>query len=144
MTPSLLAGPTALAFISWQFDPFPGPSVGHPSHAADAAHSSFVGGDRDGRYLAQLQLHGRSVTERNFSCYAGHGVASWALVSAGMGIGAMLDDLVADEPGIVRVLDEVPSVPVPIRLVTHRELRTTKRIRIVFDLLAQMLAKPLV
>lgn len=116
---------------------------GHPRHAADAAHCSFVGADRDGRYLDHLRRHGLPVTERNFSCYAGHGVAGWALVRAGMGIGAMLDDLVADERDIVRVLDEVPPVPVPIWLVTHRELRTTKRIRIVFDMLAQVLETPL-
>jgi len=113
---------------------------GHPRHAADAAHCSFVGADREGRYLEHLRRHGLSLTERNFSCYAGHGVAGWALVRAGMGIGVMLDDLVTDEPDIVRVLDEVPPVPVPIWLVTHRDLRTTKRIRIVFDMLAQALA----
>ena len=53
-----------------------------------------------------------------------------------MGIGAMMDDIARDTPGIVRVLDDLPPVRFPIWLVTHRELRTARRIRVVFDALA--------
>ena len=44
---------------------------------------------------------------------------------------------------MVRVLDDVPPVLFPIWLVTHRELRTSRRIRLVFETLAQGLAQPL-
>ena len=37
-------------------------------------------------------------------------------------------------------LDDVPPVRFPIWLVTHRELRTSRRIRVVFEALAQGLA----
>ena len=40
---------------------------------------------------------------------------------------------------MVRVLDDVSPVRFPIWLVTHRELRTARRIRVVFDLLADAL-----
>ena len=43
-------------------------------------------------------------------------------------------------PGIIRVLDDVPPLRFPIWLVTHRELRTSRRIRVVFEALAQGLA----
>lgn len=62
------------------------------------------------------------------------------LVCAGMGIGAMMDDIALASPDVVRVLDDVPPVRFPIRLVTHRELRTSRPIRVVFEALAQGLA----
>lgn len=77
------------------------------------------------------------LTEANFSCYADHTVAHWALVRQGMGIGAMMDEIAQATPGIVRVLNDVPPVIFPIWLVTHRELRTARRIRVVFEALAQ-------
>ena len=110
---------------------------GHPRSAADAAHLPFVGSDRSGRFLAYLRQHGLPLSEANFSCYADHSVAHWALVREGMGIGAMMDEIAHATPGVVRVLDDVPSVRFPIWLVTHRELRTARRIRLVFEALAK-------
>jgi DNA-binding transcriptional LysR family regulator len=113
---------------------------GHPRNAEDAAHLAFVGSDRSGQYLAYLRQHGLPLSEANFSCYAEHSVASWSLVRQGMGIGAMMEEIARDTPGVVRVLDEVPPVRFPIWLVSHRELRTSRRIRVVFEALAQGLA----
>ena len=110
---------------------------GHPRHATEAAHLPFVGSDRSGNYLAWLNQHGLPITEANFSCYAAHSMALWALVRHGMGIGAMIDEIARDTPDIIRVLDDVPPLRFPIWLVTHRELRTSPRIRVVFDALAQ-------
>lgn len=113
---------------------------GHPRRAEEATHLPFVGSDRSGQYLAFLRQHGLPLSEANFSCYSDHSMAQWALVRAGMGIGAMMDKIAHDTPGIVQVLDDVPPVRFPIWLVTHRELRTSRRIRVVFEALAQGLA----
>ena len=113
---------------------------GHPRRAQDAAHLPFVGSYRSGQYLSYLRQHGLPVKEANFSCYADQSKAHWALVRHGLGIGAMIDEIARDTPGIVRVLDDVPPVRFPIWLVTHRELRTSRRIRIVFEALAEGLA----
>lgn len=113
---------------------------GHPRSAEDAARLSFVGSDRSGQYLGYLRMHGLPLSEANFSCYADHSVAHWALVRQGMGIGVMMEEIALATPGMVRVLDDLPPVRFPIWLVTHRELRTSKRIRMVFDALAQGLA----
>jgi DNA-binding transcriptional LysR family regulator len=113
---------------------------GHPRTAEDAAAMPFVGSDRSGQFLGYLRQHGLPVSETNFSCYADHSVAHWALVRAGMGIGAMMDEIARDTPGVVRVLEEMPPVRFPIWLVSHRELRTARRISVVFDALARGLA----
>jgi DNA-binding transcriptional LysR family regulator len=114
---------------------------GHPRHAEETAQLPFVGTDRSGRFLDHLRQHGLPLSEANFSCYCDHSNGYWALVRHGMGIGAMIDEVARDTPGIVRVLDDVPPVRFPIWLVTHRELRTSRRIRVVFDALAQGLAQ---
>jgi DNA-binding transcriptional LysR family regulator len=110
---------------------------GHPRNAEDARHLPFVGWDRNGQYLAYLRQHGLLLSEDNFSCYADHTVAHWALVCQGMGIGAMMGEIARKTPGVVRVLDGLPPVRFPIWLVCHRELRTSRRIRLVFDALAE-------
>lgn len=113
---------------------------GHPRHADEATHLHFVGSDRAGQFLAYLRKHGLPLSEANFSCYADHSNAHWALVRHGLGIGAMTDEIARDTPGIIRVLNDVPPLRFPIWLVTHRELRTSPRIRVVFEALAQGLA----
>ena len=113
---------------------------GHPRTAEDATRHAFVGSDRSGRYLGYLRQHGLPIEVSNFSCYSESSLSSWSLVRQGLGIGAMMDDIARDTPGVVRVLDDVPPVRFPIWLVTHRELRTARRIRLVFDFLAEELA----
>jgi DNA-binding transcriptional LysR family regulator len=113
---------------------------GHPRTAKDSSQLSFIGSDRSGLFLRYLQQHGLPLSEANFSCYADHSAAHLALVCEGMGIGAMMDKIALDTPGIVRVLDEVPPIHFPMWLVTHRELRTSRRIRIVFEALAKGLS----
>jgi len=114
---------------------------GHPRNAQDAAGLPFVGADRAGRYLAYLQQHGLTLNEANFSCYADHSVAHWGLVCQGLGIGAMMDEIAEETPGVIRVLDDLPPVQFPIWLVTHTELHTSRKIRVVFDFLAEGLAQ---
>ncbi len=112
---------------------------GHPRTPGDAARHGFVGSDRSGRYLEMLRQHGLPLETANFVCYAENSASNWSLVRQGLGIGAMMDDIARDMPDVVRVLDDVPPVHFPIWLVTHRELRTARRIRMVFDLLADAL-----
>lgn len=113
---------------------------GHPRQAAQAASCRFIGNDRSGQYLGYLRAHGLPLTEDNFSCYAQNSVTAWALVQQGLGIGAMMDEVAQATQGVVRVLDDVSAVRFPIWLVSHRELHTARRIRLVFDLLAQALS----
>lgn len=115
---------------------------GHPRTAADAAAHRFIGADRQDRYLGYLQAHGLPLNEQAFSCYAENSNTAWALVRQGLGIGAMMDEVADACPDVVRVLDDVPPVRFPIWLVTHRELRTARRIRLVFDHLAAALSQP--
>ncbi|TAG48967.1 MAG: LysR family transcriptional regulator [Betaproteobacteria bacterium] len=110
---------------------------GYPRTAKHAAHLPFIGTKRTDQYLGYLRQQGLPLTEANFSCYADNSVVHWALVCDGMGIGAMMDEIAVTTPSIVRVLDELPPVRFPIWLVSHRELRTSRPIRVVFEALAK-------
>lgn len=112
---------------------------GHPRKAAQAPGLDFIGLDRAGRYMAQLAAHGLPVAAEQFRLLSENTVTSWMLVRQGLGIGVMMDQIARQTPGIVRVFDTVEPVRFPVWLVTHRELRTARRIRIVFDALAAAL-----
>lgn len=114
---------------------------GHPRQAAQAASCRFIGNDRAGLYLGYLRAHGLPLSEEAFSCYAQNSSTAWSLVQQGLGIGTMMDEVAQATPGVVRVLDEVSAVRFPIWLVTHRELHTARRIRLVFDRLAEALSQ---
>ena len=68
-------------------------------------------------------------------------MVAWELVKSGYGISMQPEALGEAEPGMERVLPGLPSPEFPIWLVTHRELRTNRRIRVVFDTLARGLAE---
>jgi DNA-binding transcriptional LysR family regulator len=51
----------------------------------------------------------------------------------------MPESVAAATGGVEAVLPEIEQIPVPVWLVTHRELRTSRRIRVVFDVLAEAL-----
>jgi DNA-binding transcriptional LysR family regulator len=59
----------------------------------------------------------------------------------GFGISPMADDVAEATPGIERILPDLAPIVFPIWLTTHRELHTSRRIRMVFDTLADHLTE---
>lgn len=114
---------------------------GHPHSAQQALSHRFVGADRSGQFLAYLHSHGLPLSPRHCTVLTDNSVVAWQMVRQGLGIGVMMDDIAGAFPEVVRVLDDLPVVRFPIWLVTHRELHTARRFRVVFDLLGQALAE---
>lgn len=110
---------------------------GHPRGPEEAHAHCFVGTDRSGRFIEQLHAFGLAVREAQFVALSENTVVSWRLVQEGLGICALMDEIAERLPGLVRVFEAMPGVRFPIWLVTHRELRTSRRIRVVFDALAR-------
>ena len=94
---------------------------------------------RSGRLLEYLTKAGLPVTRDNFRLLSENGAVSWEFVKRGLGIAMMVREVAERTPGVEQVLPDLPPVPVPVWLVTHRELRTSRRIRLVYDLLAESL-----
>ncbi|UWQ63197.1 LysR family transcriptional regulator [Leisingera caerulea] len=113
---------------------------GRPASSADLAAHDFVGFadvDRSIAFMAPLGIH---LTADNFRIRSTSGLASWELVKQGFGVCPMMDDVAAVTPGVERLLPGMEPLTFPVWLTTHRELHTSRRIRLVFDLLAEFFA----
>jgi DNA-binding transcriptional LysR family regulator len=63
------------------------------------------------------------------------------MVKQGLGIGA-IPTLIGDaEPSVRRAIPWLAPFIFPVWLVAHRELRTSRRVRLVYNFLAEELAK---
>ena len=113
---------------------------GRPERPEDLADATFIGFDNPERAIAFLNALGLSLTRRNFRIVTNSGFAGWEMVKLGLGVGAMEKELADVTPGVEVLIPEQVSIPVPFWLTTHRELHTSRRIRLVFDLLAEALS----
>ncbi|WP_319530376.1 LysR family transcriptional regulator [uncultured Cohaesibacter sp.] len=115
--------------------------LGHPSRPEDLKVAEFVSVDHAGMMIKAFNLLGLGLTEENFPLLTESHVVMWELVRQGAAIG-ILDSLIGDaDPAVVRVLPELEPLMFPIWLVAHRELATSRRIRRVFDFLADELKR---
>jgi DNA-binding transcriptional LysR family regulator len=89
--------------------------------------------------LKGLNRLGLGLTEENFPILTESYLVMWELVRQGAAIG-ILDAHIGDaDPIVQRVLPDLEPLVFPIWLVSHRELTTSRRIRRVFDFLAEEL-----
>ncbi|WP_170787664.1 LysR family transcriptional regulator [Ruegeria lacuscaerulensis] len=113
--------------------------VGRPQNDGELAKLDFVSfGDVD-TMIGFLNPAGIEITRKNFRIGSQNGIVSWELVRQGFGISVMSDDVAALTPGVERVLPEREPFKFPLWLATHSELQTARRIRLVFDQLADHL-----
>lgn len=110
---------------------------GRPKSLADLAKHDFISlGDID-QILEFMRPLGILLDENNFPIGTQNGIVGWELVKQGFGMVFMPAEIAALTPNVERVLPQMDPVEFPIWLVTHRELHTSRRIRLVFDLLAE-------
>ncbi|HIP77178.1 MAG TPA: LysR family transcriptional regulator [Kiloniellaceae bacterium] len=113
---------------------------GRPQSAEDLSDAEFIGfGDPD-FLVPVLNSLGLSVTRRNFKLTTANGTVFVQLVRQGLGMSILVKEDAELFPDLEPVLPSLTPFPVPTWLVTHRELRTSRRIRVVFDHLAEALA----
>ncbi|MDJ0853104.1 MAG: LysR family transcriptional regulator [Myxococcota bacterium] len=116
---------------------------GRPRSPRELSEADFVGGEQPERYLPGLNALGLSLRPENFKVTTSSGTVALELVKRGYGISPLPKDIAALAPELECVLAELDPIPIPVWLVTHRELHTSRRIRLVFDLLAEALTSKL-
>ncbi|MCR9193955.1 MAG: LysR family transcriptional regulator [Hyphomonas sp.] len=116
-------------------------SLGPIQTLKDVEHADFIGFDRNEEMIVELARHGLNLTPDNFTVNARSGTVMRELVVQGLGIGFLTRDVEKMEPRVKPILPDVLTLPVPVWLVTHRELHTSKRIRVVYDILSEELPK---
>lgn len=109
---------------------------GRPTTASELAGYDFISFGDAGRMVEFLAPLGFPVNEANFRAGSESGVVAWEMVRQGLGVAVMSDAIAASTTGVEEVLPGMEPVRYPVWLVTHRELHTSPRIRLVFDRLA--------
>ena len=112
---------------------------GQPVSVDDLKAHDFISMVDDDAYIAAMREFGVDLAPSNLRTGSTSGITTWELMRKGFGIFPMSDHIAAQFDDAVRLLDGVTDLSFPIWLVTHRELHSSKRIRLVFDLLGDML-----
>ena len=116
-------------------------SRGRPETISDLADHDFISMGDDDRMIAAMGAYGLPVRKENLRTGSTSGITTWELMRKGFGLFPMSDDIAGRFPDAERLLDGQTQLSFPVWLVTHRDLHTSRRIRLVFDLLAEMLAE---
>ncbi|MGO9236719.1 MAG: LysR family transcriptional regulator [Methylocella sp.] len=116
--------------------------IGNPKVPYDLRHADFISIDNSGMFLKGLNALGLNLAQRNFPIFTENYLVMWELVKHGLGIGVLDGNIGDAEPLVRRALPDLGPLMFPIWLVAHREVNTSRRIRVVFDLLAEELAAP--
>lgn len=111
--------------------------LGHPRTPKDLSNVEIFGFDRTDMMINGLERLGLRVTTKNFPIVTSNHVVQWELAKQGLGVCVMMEEIGEPEPRVRRVLDDLPPLPIPMWLTCHRELHTSRRMRVVFDLLAE-------
>lgn len=117
---------------------------GTPRQLTDLLQHELVGADRDQTLLKGFAAFGHPVTPQAFAFRSDDLIACWEAVRAGLGVGFVADYVARTDAGVMPLL--LPGLkipPLPIWLVVHREIRTSRRIRAVYDFLAQAVPEAL-
>ncbi len=104
----------------------------------DLSRADFVGFEGSQAMAEALSSRGFEIGRDPFKLLSEAHLVQWAWVKADLGIGLMMAEVAEADPEIVRVAAEF-DVPVPMWLLAHREVKTARRVRVVFDLLSKAL-----
>ena len=112
---------------------------GVPQEPSDLLDHELIGEDRATEIRRGFAAMGLQVGAEQFALRTDDLIAYWAAVRAGLGIGFVAAYLLRGDPQVVAVLPNLPLPALPVWLVVHREIRSSRRIRAVVDFLAREL-----
>jgi DNA-binding transcriptional LysR family regulator len=116
---------------------------GVPRQPTDLLAHELVGNDRNEDILRGFAALGYPVGREQFAFRTDDLMAYWQAVRAGLGIGFVAHYMARTDPDVQPVLPMLKPPPLPIWLTVHREIRTSVRIRAVYDFLAEAVPQAL-
>lgn len=114
---------------------------GRPRRLEDLKAHDFVSFGDTAEMIGHLRQLGIELAASNFKIGSSNSLVAWEMVKQGFGIAPMSVDVARKSPELETLLPDSDPILFPTWLVTHRELHTSRRIRLVFDLLAEELPK---
>ena len=116
---------------------------GTPRQPEDLLAHDVIGGDRDDTILRGFASFGFPVGPEALSFRTDDLIAQWEAVRAGLGIAFVADYVARSDRRVVPVLPSLKLPVLPVWLTVHREIRTSRRIRAVYDFLAEAVPQSL-
>lgn len=113
--------------------------AGTPQAPADLARHALLGYATDDVIERGFAAMGVALRRENFAIRTDDQVAYGMLIAQGAGIGFVAHYNAPHWPGVRRVLPQLPIPSLPCWLAVHREIRSSKVVRRVYDFLAQAL-----
>ncbi|MFW2543127.1 LysR family transcriptional regulator [Primorskyibacter sp. 2E107] len=110
---------------------------GRPQSFAEVWDMDLVGYDRSDLLLRGMRDFGLEATREWFATRCDHHAVYWELVRAGCGVGFAQACLGDSDPTVERLFPEVPLPSLPVWLAAHEAMRTTPRIRRVWNALEE-------
>ena len=109
--------------------------AGTPRAPSELLVHALIGSDKNEDIMRGFAAMGYLVKREHFSFRSDDLMAHWHAVRSGLGIGFIADYLARTDADVVSVLPMLKIPAIPIWLAVHREIRTSKRIRAVYDFL---------
>ncbi|NNJ74883.1 MAG: LysR family transcriptional regulator [Anderseniella sp.] len=113
--------------------------IGNPQDSDELLRAEFIGFDQQQQFIDGLNQLGLKVTSHNFPIICSNHIVQWHMVKQAMGIGVMITQVGDAEPGVRLAAPWLPAFEIEVWLVAHRELNTSRRVRLVYDFLAREL-----
>ncbi|MDU8913567.1 LysR family transcriptional regulator [Aestuariicoccus sp. MJ-SS9] len=111
--------------------------VGRPRGLDQVLKLDLVGFDRDDEILRGMRELGIAAQRDWFATRCDHNTVYWELVQAGCGAGFVVSTVADKCPGVERIEVDFPLPKLSVWLATHEAMRSTPRIRRVWDALAE-------
>jgi len=92
-------------------------------------------------FIKLCEQLGLNLRLEQFTLPCSSAFVAYEMLRAGLGVGVAANEIAKCNPELVRVWPHVPPIEFPVWLVTHQELHTSKKIRVVFDALESVLKK---
>jgi DNA-binding transcriptional LysR family regulator len=110
-------------------------SHGLPCAVADLSGADLLAFEPLERFVAYVRELGAPIDEQQCRVVSNNSFVLWEMLQRGLGVSIMLPEIAEHTPGVVRLLPDLAGPSVPVWLVCHRELHTSRRVRVVFDAL---------
>jgi len=120
-------------------------SIGNPETPEELAARGIVIGFAETDTLGRtLRAMGLPFSDDRFPVRTENHVVQWELAKQGLGMCVMMEEVGDREPRVRRALPPgSPAFTFPTWLICHRELKTSRRIRVAFDVVAEQLSRVL-
>ncbi|MCA8867268.1 MAG: LysR family transcriptional regulator [Rhodobacteraceae bacterium] len=110
--------------------------VGRPTTIEQVFSHDFIGYDRSDLMIKAMRQMGIAADRSWFAVRCDNQSVYLELLRAGCGLGVAPVNIAGKDPALERVMPELPLPDLPIWLTAHAALRSSPRIRRVYDMLA--------